>query len=150
MSPSGGSVITLPVARAMRDVSEAVTADLRAWGTLDGPAGRTRSSPVAQLAEHATVNRRVSGSSPLGGASSQVSGLMCSARPTHLLRHGPGEHPLDLQCGVLVAQGASPATSPTVDGSPSPARNEQAGSAHVTRPSRMPRRRLRPGCAHPV
>src|SRR3954451_5959545 len=75
MSRSGGSVITLPVARAMRDVSEAVTADLRTWGTLDGPAGRTRSSPVAQLAEHATVNRRVIGSSPIGGAKAHVNRL---------------------------------------------------------------------------
>src|SRR3954470_10478323 len=75
MSRSGGSVITLPVAGAMRDVSEVVTADLRAWGTLDGPAGRTRSSPVAQLAEHATVNRRVIGSSPIGGAKLQLSGV---------------------------------------------------------------------------
>lgn len=28
-----------------------------------------RQSPIAQLAEHSTVNRRVSGSSPDGGAS---------------------------------------------------------------------------------
>src|SRR3954453_7186558 len=38
-------------------------------------------SPVAQLAEHATVNRRVSGSSPLGGAKRQVRGLSGSAPP---------------------------------------------------------------------
>lgn len=32
------------------------------------PATKTKQSPVAQLAEHSTVNRRVTGSSPVGGA----------------------------------------------------------------------------------
>src|SRR3954454_3771841 len=98
MSRSGGSVITLPVAGAMRDVSEAVTADLRAWGTLDGPAGRTRSSPVAQLAEHATVNRRVIGSSPIGGAipgpwpaDTWVRGYSLSSVRTRLITGSPGQ-----------------------------------------------------------
>jgi hypothetical protein len=59
-------MITLPVARRPRRSTFPVWP--HSWGTLGGPAGRTRSSPVAQLAEHATVNRRVSGSSPLGGA----------------------------------------------------------------------------------
>src|SRR3712207_6246700 len=39
-----------------------------AWGNLVPARGHARRSPVAQLAEHATVNRRVIGSSPIGGA----------------------------------------------------------------------------------
>src|SRR3954464_13723912 len=43
---------------------------MRAWdilARLPRP-GSARQSPVAQLAEHSTVNRRVTGSSPVGGA----------------------------------------------------------------------------------
>src|SRR4051794_6159487 len=66
-------------------MGEAVTDGPGAWGTLVGSAGRTRSSPVAQLAEHATVNRRVSGSSPLGGAKSPGQRLMRVLRPLAVL-----------------------------------------------------------------
>src|SRR4051812_6234903 len=110
MSRSGGSVITLPVAGAMRDVSEAVTADLRAWGTLDGPAGRTRSSPVAQLAEHATVNRRVIGSSPIGGAKLLLSAVRSPAEdsgPT-LYPQFSWRAPGRWACGPTVLDGVTP------------------------------------------
>src|SRR5437879_4536007 len=48
-------------------------------------------SSVAQLAEHATVNRRVVGSSPTGGASPQVRGLSGTPRQDQLpirIAHG--------------------------------------------------------------
>src|SRR4051794_41901618 len=61
-------------------MGEAVTDGPGAWGTLVGSAGRTRSSPVAQLAEHATVNRRVIGSSPIGGAKLQLSAVRSPAQ----------------------------------------------------------------------
>src|SRR3954452_25639860 len=61
-------------------MGEAVTDGPGAWGTLVGSAGRTRSSPVAQLAEHATVNRRVIGSSPIGGAKHQLSAVRSPAQ----------------------------------------------------------------------
>src|SRR3954447_18565029 len=61
-------------------MGEAVTDGPGAWGTLVGSAGRTRSSPVAQLAEHATVDRRVIGSSPIGGAKHQLSAVRSPAQ----------------------------------------------------------------------
>ncbi len=50
----------------------------------------TRHSPVAQLAEHSAVNRRVVGSSPTGGA---VDGLRGSTRRPSLLRRDPRRGP---------------------------------------------------------
>ena len=44
-------------------------------------ATKTRYSPVAQLAEHSTVNRRVTGSSPVGGAKLKASELRSEAFP---------------------------------------------------------------------
>src|SRR4051812_9957041 len=53
---------------------------------VSGVAPRQERSSVAQLAEHATVNRRVTGSSPVGGAS--TSGIV---PVSDLLNHGtPG------------------------------------------------------------
>ena len=54
--------------RVALEVSGACAGAPHVSGTLERPAGLARSSPVAQLAEHATVNRRVIGSSPIGGA----------------------------------------------------------------------------------
>ena len=44
-------------------------------------ATKTKYSPVAQLAEHSTVNRRVTGSSPVGGAKLKASELRSEAFP---------------------------------------------------------------------
>src|SRR3712207_7440956 len=47
---------------------------------------RSRPSPVAQLAEHSAVNRRVVGSSPTGGAAT------ASSRSTGAVREAPLDH----------------------------------------------------------
>ena len=44
-------------------------------------AAKTKYSPVAQLAEHSTVNRRVTGSSPVGGAKLKASERSSEAFP---------------------------------------------------------------------
>src|SRR5690606_31098890 len=49
----------------------------------------TEHSPIAQLAEHSAVNRRVVGSNPTGGAQAQVADLgFCYVRPQASCCHG--------------------------------------------------------------
>src|SRR3712207_6272709 len=90
-----------------------------AWGNLIPARGHARRSPVAQLAEHATVNRRVIGSSPIGGAKLLVSGLSgrfsaitCreDASQTHHLRPC-GVVPTSLPSGVRRGQRVRPKVS---------------------------------------
>ena len=92
-----------------------------AWGNLVRARGPARRSPVAQLAEHATVNRRVIGSSPIGGAKLLVSGLLgrspaiiCreDASQTHHLRPC-GVVPTSLPSGVRRGQRARRKVSET-------------------------------------
>src|SRR4051794_2691089 len=88
MTPPGRSPMSIrgPSCRSLDHRAHAVAGEGVAEGALGRtvefslPAGGhhplTWRSSVAQLAEHATVNRRVTGSSPVGGAKLLVEGLV--------------------------------------------------------------------------
>jgi hypothetical protein len=136
-----------------------------AWGSLDRPAGRTRSSPVAQLAEHATVNRRVSGSSPLGGAKprSRACGATDSRQPAlhpvgfviwfryprarrstdGRIRKSPSIAGTSRYCGATALLAVARASAPRYD---RPRHSFRLAASTVDRRPPAARRRPRPSC----